>query len=46
MIYELFGPMLTRAALTSAGEITPTEPEKRTRDRFAHRPAKHQMAKA
>ena len=46
MIYELFGPMLTRAALTSAGEITPTEPEKRTRDRFAHRPAKHQTAKA
>ena len=46
MIYELFGPMLTRAALTSAGEITPTEPEKRTRDRFAHRPAKHQTTKA
>ena len=37
MIYELFGPMLTRTALTLAGEITPTEPEKKTRDRFAHR---------
>ena len=41
MIYELFGPMLTKAALTLAGEITPTEPEKKTRDRFAHRAATH-----
>ena len=37
MIYELVGPMLTRIALTAAGEITPVEPEKTTRDRFEHR---------
>ena len=38
MIYELIGPMLTRMALTAAGEITPAEPEKKSRDRFEHRP--------
>ena len=37
MIYELAGPMLTRIALTAAGEITPVEPEKQTRERFAHK---------
>jgi len=29
--------MLTRIALTAAGEITPVEPEKQTRERFAHK---------
>ena len=37
MIYELVGPMMTKMALTAAGEISAVEPEKRTRDRFAHR---------
>ena len=37
MIYEIFGPMMTRDALRKAGEITPVSPEKKTRDRFAHR---------
>ena len=35
LVYELFGPMLTKLALTEAGEIAPVSPEKKTRDRFA-----------
>ena len=35
MVYELFGPSMTRAALEKAGEIVPTPPNKRTRGRFA-----------
>lgn len=34
LIYELFGPMLTKIALTKAGEIEP-RPEGRDRSRFA-----------
>ena len=34
LIYELFGPMLTKIALTKAGEITP-RPEGQDRSRFA-----------
>ena len=34
LIYELFGPTLTRMALQKAGNITPVEPEKKTLDRF------------
>ncbi|MCF0151214.1 MAG: cation:proton antiporter, partial [Firmicutes bacterium] len=34
LIYELFGPMLTRNALASAGEIAAKPVEKTTRDRF------------
>ena len=37
MIYELVGPMMTKMALTAAGEITEVEPEKKTRERFEHR---------
>ncbi|MBQ8161330.1 MAG: cation:proton antiporter [Clostridia bacterium] len=35
LIYELFGPMLTKMALQKAGEIAPVAPEKQSRDRFA-----------
>ena len=35
LIYELFGPTLTRMALTKAGDIQPMEPEKRTHHRFS-----------
>ncbi len=35
MIYELFGPMMTRMALEAAGEITKGSSEKENRDRFA-----------
>ena len=34
LIYELFGPSLTRMALTAAGEIAPVPEEKKTRRRF------------
>ena len=34
LIYELFGPMLTRWALTRAGEIEPAKPEHKNRLRF------------
>ena len=37
LIYELFGPLLTKTALTMAGEIVPAGPEKQSRERFAHR---------
>lgn len=37
LIYELVGPMMTKWALTKAGEIVPTPHEKKTRERFAHR---------
>lgn len=35
LIYELFGPMLTRWALMQAGEIAPSEPEHVHRARFS-----------
>ena len=35
MIYELVGPMLTKMALTSAGEIREASADKKSRDRFA-----------
>ena len=34
MVYELVGPMLTKMALTAAGEIREIEPEKKSRERF------------
>lgn len=34
LIYELFGPLLTKRALTAAGEITEKPEEKKTLDRF------------
>jgi len=34
LIYELVGPTLTRAALTSAGDIHPAAPEKKSHSRF------------
>ncbi len=34
LIYELFGPTLTRWALTKAGDITPKEADKKTHARF------------
>ena len=34
LIYELIGPMLTRIALTNAGEIAPALPEHKNRERF------------
>ena len=37
LIYELFGPMLTKWALTQAGEIEAVPAEKTTRERFEHR---------
>ena len=37
MIYELVGPMLTKNALTRAGEITPPAPAQKSRERFHHR---------
>ena len=35
LVYELFGPMMTKWALTNAGEIVPAAPEKKSRERFA-----------
>lgn len=35
LIYELFGPLMTRNALMSAGEIHPTPVEKTDRNRFS-----------
>jgi len=35
LIYELFGPMLTRWALMKAGEIEPGQPEHVNRERFS-----------
>lgn len=35
LVYELIGPSLTKIALTKAGEITPVEKEKKSRDRFS-----------
>lgn len=35
LIYELFGPTLTRIALTRAGDIKPVEEEKKNHDRFS-----------
>ena len=37
LIYELVGPLLTRIALSAAGEIGEIEPEKKSRERFEHR---------
>ena len=37
MVYELVGPMLTKMALTAAGDIREAGPEKKSRERFAHR---------
>ena len=37
LIYELVGPMLTKMALTKAGEIQAASPDKKNRERFAHR---------
>ncbi|MBQ9065807.1 MAG: cation:proton antiporter [Blautia sp.] len=37
LIYELVGPLLTRMALSAAGEIGEIEPEKKSRERFEHR---------
>ena len=34
LVYELFGPSLTRWALTKAGDITPKEEDKKTHARF------------
>ena len=34
LVYELIGPMLTRIALTKAGEIEPKQPEQVHRERF------------
>ena len=34
LIYELFGPLMTREALKKAGEIAPTPKEKQSHDRF------------
>ena len=38
LVYELVGPLLTKIALTKAGEITPPDPEKHRKNRTA--PAK------
>ena len=35
MVYELVGPLLTKMALTKAGEIVPDAPDKKSRERFA-----------
>ncbi len=35
MIYELVGPLMTKTALSKAGEISPVSPEKQSRERFA-----------
>ena len=35
LIYELFGPMLTRWALGKAGDIRPQDPRQKSHDRFA-----------
>lgn len=35
LIYELFGPMLTRWALGKAGDIKPQEAHQKNHDRFA-----------
>ena len=35
LIYELVGPMLTKWALTQAGEIVPASADKKTRERFS-----------
>ena len=37
LVYELVGPMLTKMALTAAGEIVEASAEKKSRERFAHR---------
>ncbi len=37
LVYELVGPMLTKWALTQAGEIEAVPAEKKTRERFQHR---------
>ena len=37
LVYELFGPSLTRRALASAGEIAEAGADKKTRERFPHR---------
>ena len=34
LVYELFGPSLTRWALTKAGDITPKSEDKKTHARF------------
>ncbi len=41
LVYELFGPMMTKWALTKAGEIVPASPEKKSRARFAPKEEKH-----
>lgn len=37
LIYELFGPMLTRWALGKAGDIHPQSDHQKTHDRFSHK---------
>ena len=37
LIYEIVGPMLTKMALTAAGEIVEPSAEKKSRERFEHR---------
>ena len=37
LVYEIAGPMLTKMALTAAGEIDSIPAQKKTRERFAHR---------
>ena len=37
LIYELAGPMMTKWALTKAGEIVTVPAEKKTRERFPHK---------
>lgn len=37
LVYELFGPMLTKWALTKAGEITPGSTQAQYRSRFPHK---------
>ena len=36
LVYEIAGPMLTKMALTAAGEIDSIPAQKKTRERFAH----------
>ncbi len=43
LIYEIFGPSLTRWALTRAGDITPKEADKQTHDRFRSQTPRFQL---
>ena len=46
LIYELFGPVLTRNALMAAGEIAPIPESKKDRERFRHESTPENKRKA